>query len=183
MRTKQVNPAKIAKGTTDFRSKHAKVSPALVKGVKKFEQVRPFLRRMRKDEGWALKPVYTIVRGVSHRLLNGGKLTPGLIRMQIADITRAYTDPDRNPVTMELETRTMAMGYAIDKYPNEVTLETLDNHIDDLASDSELTRDEIMFLRQVRLDAMKVILPEDYANMMGTVLGFMENVDELFADE
>ena len=165
--------------TVDFVSKHAYVSPRLAKTIKRFQRLVPFLRRARADPEWDTKPLHVVAVDAAHRAVHGHGKRMGLAMMLYKDMEEAFNDPDTDPWTQQTESRTMAMGYAMDKYPNAVTLEMLSTYMDQLATENGMTVDDVKFLRRFHMTLAKKLNPVGYVDVMSVVVQVVTDVQRL----
>ena len=177
-RTKQPRPQRVT-ATSDFLSKHAYVSPKLAKLVKRFQRLAPFLQRASGDPEWKTKPLHVVAVDAAHRAVHGHGKRIGLAMMLYKDMEEAFNDPDTDPWTRETESPAMAMGYAMDKYPNEVTLETLTQHLDQLAVENGMSVDDVKFLRRFQMTIAKTVNPVGYVDVMSVVMQVVSDVQRL----
>lgn len=179
-RTKQPRPQRVlVTAAPDFLSKHAYVSPKLAKHIKRFQRLVPFLHRARADPEWNTKPLHVVAVDAAHRAVHGHSKRIGLAMALYKDIEEAFNDPDTDPWTRETESQTMAMSFAIDKYPNEVTLETLSKHLDQLAVENGMSVEDVKFLRRFQMTVAKTVNPVGYVDVMSAVMQVVSDVQRL----
>ena len=177
-RTKQPRPQRTTT-TVDFVSKHSKVGNRLAKKIKRFQHLVPFLKRARADPEWKQKPVYVVTVDAVRRAVHGHGRRMGLAMMLYKDMEEAFNNPDKDPWTQQTESQRMAMGHAMDKYPNDVTLETLSTYLDQLATENGMSVDDVKFLRRFHMTLAKMLNPRGYVDVMSLVLEVVSAVQRL----
>ena len=120
-----------------FRSKHGISSPRLEELTARLNLIRPYMHKCREATAdYEQKPLYVVCQNAIRPWVQGfdrGDVhVKGMIDMQLDELKAAYKHPDVDPATGERESALTAMKWVMDKYPNEVTLEVLTHHKDDL---------------------------------------------------